>query len=473
MNGLVTPDRRIRLASEAAQAAASPELEAVFLGHATAANFAAAGAPRAAAAALGFTPADGDQSLTGLPLAFTDPGTFAAVFPNDESWLAGAVNDYFAAGGQRAWVVRVPVDPDSPLDAYFGAGPSVSSYAPQSAIGIAAQVFMAGLLLLPDLEHACLASSSPPPSMPPPPPIQSVFRPLDDFLEPPPPSGSSSAPQAPVAPFDVLSRVSAALGRLRQDMMCLFTLPLGADDTLSQAAIVKRAQIYLRGVNAATGDAAPVNPGKRILGGTDLPQVQTFAPLTADAAGNMKTPVGIIAGLLSAVAETDGVWRSVAGRTLPLGVTPLRRIESNAVAELRAAGIVVLRFIQNGTFLDDDIMACQQNLPGSALRRSAGWQRLMGWLVRNLTSFGERLVFENLNDDARVDLVLMGLFQQLFQRGALSGGQVTDAVQIIHRPQQEPNQYVCWIKINAAVAVETIRLQFIDGSLTTTLGAAT
>jgi hypothetical protein len=97
----------------------------------------------------------------------------------------------------------------------------------------------------------------------------------------------------------------------------------------------------------------------------------------------------------------------------------------------------------------------------------------MGWLVRNLTSFGERLVFENLNDDARVDLVLMGLFQQLFQRGALSGGQVTDAVQIIHRPQQEPNQYVCWIKINAAVAVETIRLQFIDGSLTTTLGAAT
>jgi hypothetical protein len=388
--------------------------------------------------------------------------------------LARAVKDYFAAGGLRAWVVRVAVDPGAPLNAYFRAIPPVLVNEPQNPVAIAAQVPSAGLLLLPDLEYACLAAAGPPPTLPSTPPVQAVFRPIGDFVEPKASSATSqsraalTAP-APIAPFDVLSRVSAFL---RPDMMCLFALPVGADPTLSQLALAKRTMTYVHGPNPAGALTPTTGPSATSVFGPDLPQVQALAPLVFDASGNVATPSGLVAGLLSASAQTNGVWRSVAGRTLPLGVTPLRRIESNALAQLRNSGIVVLRFVQGGTILDDDTMACWQNRPGSALRRAAAGRRLMGWLIRSLKSFGEQLVFENVFDDGRVELVLTSLFAELFQRGALMGGQVSDAVRITRRELDMRNAYAFDIAVATAVAVETIRLQFIDGALTTTLGAA-
>lgn len=475
MNALVSPDHRIRLCAHARVAPIAPELEAVFVGQAAASPaFGAAQAALKAAAALGFYPAAGDTSLNGLPLAFTDIGSFFAAFPDDDSWLARAVRDYFAAGGLRAWVVRVAVDLGAPLDAYFRARPPVLANEPQNAIAIAAQVPSAGLLLLPDLEYACLAAAAPRPALPSTPPVQAVFRPIADFVEL---KASSAAGQSqaapttstPIAPFDVLSRVPALL---RPDMICLFALPVGADPTLSQLGLAKRAMTYVHGPNP-TGVLTPATgSGATSAFGPDLPQVQALAPLVFDASGKIATPSGIVAGLLCASAQTDGVWRSVAGRTLPLGVTPLRPIESNALAQLRNSGIVVLRFVQGGTILDDDTMACWQNRAGSALRRAAGGRRLMGWLIRSLKSFGEQLVFENVFDDGRVELVLTSLFAELFKRGALAGGQVSDAVRITRRDLEMRNAYGFDIAVATAVAVETIRLQFIDGTLTTTLGAA-
>ncbi|MBV8105646.1 MAG: hypothetical protein JO223_13670 [Hyphomicrobiales bacterium] len=466
MNALVSPDHRIRLIGAASVAPIAPELEAVFVGEAAASPaFGAAASAVVAAAALGFSPAEGDTSLNGLPLAFTDVGSFVAAFPDDDSWLARAVRDYFAAGGLRAWVVRVAVDQAAPLDAYVSASPPVLATQPLSAIAIAAQAPSAGLLVLPDLEQACLAAAAPAPPLPStPPPDMSVFRPAKDFVDPTPSSAATKlqaaqAPTAPIAPFDVLKRVSAALAVLRPDMIGLFALPVGADPTLSQPALAKRAVAYVHG-------AVAPNPA------TDLPHVQALAPLVMDASGEIATPSGLVAGLLCAAAQTDGVWRSVAGRSLPLGVTPVRPIESNALAELRKSGIVALRFVQGGTILDDDIMACWQNFPGSAQRRAAGGRRLIGWLIRNLQSFGEQLVFENVLDDGRVELVLTSLFAELFKRGALAGGQVSDAVRITRRELHVPNAYAFDIAVATVSAVETIRLQFLDGVLTSTSGAA-
>jgi hypothetical protein len=464
MNALVSPDHRVRLLGEARVAPAALELEAVFVGEAAAsAAFGAAASALAGAAALGFLPAEGDTSLNGLPLAFSDIGSFVAAFPGDDSWLARAVRDYFAAGGLRAWVVRV--DDRASLDAYVGAGPPVLATQPLNAIAIAAQAPSAGLLVLPDLEQACLVAAVPVPALPStPPPDLAVFRPVKDFVEPPAPSAATQsqvaqAATAPIAPFDILKRVSAALAILRPDMICLFALPVGADPTLSQPALAKRAVAYVHG--AVAPDPA-----------TDLPQIQALAPLVTDASGEIATPSGLVAGLLCATAQTDGVWRFVAGRSLPLGVTPLRRIESNALAELRKSGIVALSFVQGGTILDDDIMACWQNFPGSAQRRAAGGRRLIGWLIRSLQTFGEQLAFENVLDDGRVELVLMSLFAELFKRGALAGGQVSDAVRITRRELDMRNAYAFDIAVQTASAVETIRLQFLDGALTTTLGAA-
>ena len=461
MNALVSPDHRIRLLAQPAKAAIAPELEAVFVGQAAATPaFVSAAAALAAAAALGFVPADDDTTLNNLPLAFTDIGSFVTAFPGDDSWLARAVRDYFAAGGLRAWVVRVAMDAAAPLDAYVSTSPSILATEPQNGIAIAAQIPDAGLLVLPDLEYFCLAATLPPPAPPPAPPVAAVFRPISDFIATPSAPAAQPTPATTIRPLDVLARVSAALAVLRPDMLCLFALPVGADPTQSQPVLAKRAIAYVHG---------PAGPN---AAATDMPQIQALAPLVQDVSGDIATPSGVVAGLLCAVAQSDGVWRSIAGRALPLGVTPLRRIESSALALLRSSGIAVLRFTQGGTILDDDILACQQHLPGAALRRAAPGRRLIGWLVRNLQQFGEQLIFENELDDGRVELVLTSLFAELFKRGALAGGQVSDAVRITRRDLGKRNTYAFDIAVATVVAVETIRLQFLDGALTTTLGAA-
>ncbi len=462
MKTLVSPDHRIRLSAQSAVAAIAPELEAVFVGQSAATPaFNSAAAALAAAAALGFSPAADDTSLNNLPLAFTDIGSFVAAFPADDTWLARAVRDYFAAGGRRAWVVRVAPGPAAPLDAYVSASPPILAPEPQSGLAIAAQIPSAGLLVLPDLEYFCLAATLPPPALPPAPSVAPVFRPLEDFIAPPPAPAAPPVPATPIAPFDVLARVSGALAVLRPDMICLFALPVGADPTQSQPMLAKRAVAYVHGSAGPSGVAV-----------NDMPQIQALAPLVRDVSGAIATPSGVVAGLLCAIAQSDGVWRSIAGHLLPLGVTPLRRIESNALALLRRSGIAVLRFVQGGTILDDDILACQDGTFGAAQRRAAGGRRLIGWLIRSLQRFGEQLVFENVLDDGRVELVLTSLFAELFKRGALAGGQVSDAVRITRRAVDRRNAYAFDIAVATGIAVETIRLQFLDGALTTTLGAA-
>jgi hypothetical protein len=311
--------------------------------------------------------------------------------------------------------------------------------------------------VLPDLEYLCLAASLPSLSrLPVSPPDPPVFRPARDFVTPQqpvvptPPSGAAT-----LSPYAVLTRVSAALAS-RPDMLCLFALPIGADQTQSLPALVQRADVYLHGNG---------------LAGQDLPQVQAFAPLLHDAAGQIATPSGLIAGFLAEVAATDGVWRSIAGRVLPLGTTPLRRIDSNALDRLRAMGVAPLRFASGGTMLDDDILAVRRDPPANAPRRAAGTRRLVGWLLRGLQSFGEQLVFENVLNDGRVELVLTDLFDTLFKRGALNGRQIDEAVNITRR-NPAPNAVEFDIGVNMAVAVETIRLRFLDGSVSTTLAAA-
>ncbi len=170
---LVSPDRRISL-SDLQPVATAPALEAVFVGAAFAnAQPAAAVEARAAATALGF---GNDPAMTGRPLAFASAAAFLAAFPGDDSWLSLAVQDYFAAGGQRAWVVRVEFDPTRPFDAYVSP-PAIAPSLPKTGVNIALQVPSAGLLVLPDLEYACLAGSLPPPQVPTAPPAPRVFRP--------------------------------------------------------------------------------------------------------------------------------------------------------------------------------------------------------------------------------------------------------------------------------------------------------
>jgi hypothetical protein len=134
-------------------------------------------------------------------------------------------------------------------------------------------------------------------------------------------------------------------------------------------------------------------------------------------------------------------------------------------------GVAPLRFAGAGTMLDDDILAVRRDPPSNASRRAAGVRRLMGWLLRNLERLGEQLVFENVLNDGRVELILSDLFDALRQRGALNGRQLDEAVTIT-RSNPAPNAVRFDIGINMSVPVETIALSFLDGSVTATLGAA-
>jgi hypothetical protein len=447
---LISPDRRVRLSNQAS-VTVTPELEAVFVGAAAdGPAFGQAATALAAAAQLGFVPAAGDVSLNDLPLAFASAAEFAAAFPGDDGWLARAVDDYFAAGGLRAWVVRTAVDDAAPIDAFLPPTPPIIPTAAPTGVAVALQIPSAGLLLLPHLEYLCLAGAEPPPPVPP--PIAPGFRPITDFVAPPRPPVALPPVLVAVDPRDVLARVSAMLAVLRPDMLCLFALPVGADQTQTAAVMVRRADAYLHG-------AVPPGP--------DRPFVQAFAPLLRDPSGEIVSPSGLIAGVLAAAAQSDGVWRSIAGRTLPSLATPLRKVESAALDSLRRSGITALRFAPGGTVLDDDILGCR-DIAGAAPARSGGARRLMGWLLRNLQSFGEQLVFENVLDDGRVELALTSLFATLLKRGALSGRQVTDAVTITRRDAGQSNAVAFDIGLAIAVAVETIRLSFMDGTVTTT-----
>jgi hypothetical protein len=258
----------------------------------------------------------------------------------------------------------------------------------------------------------------------------------------------------PVTPNQVLTRANAALQSRRPDMLCLFALPVGADASVSTTTLLQRATGYLYGDGT----------------GADLPQVQAFAPLVRGGDGILASPSGMIAGVLAASAQNDGVWRSIAGRLLPLDYAPLRRIESAALDRMRRSGIATLRYARNGIALDDDILAVK-SAPSNTVRGAAGTRRLMGWLLRNLRRFGEQLVFENVLDGGLVELILADLFNALLQRGALNGRQVTDAVRI--RPRKAVDEAVQFeIEVNTAFALETIQLRFLDGELTTWLGAA-
>jgi hypothetical protein len=488
----------------------------------------------AAAFQLGFAlPPDG--SLNGLPLAFSNTAAFAAAFPGDTSWLAHAVKDYFNAGGLRAWVVRIDSGTTPLLDAIAVGGVGIAMQVPAAGLVLVPDLEALCLAsvppppplpapppLAPAFRPFAGAVSPPSPAV-----SNTLSAPAGLAATAIAPSGLTlswtaptntgdaevggytvyrdgrivgtvngattrygdsglnsntsygytvvafdtslpdalvSAPSAPLAvstanlvtPNEVLTRVSAILAAQRPDMLCLFALPVGADASQSMPKLVTRALDYVGGVSATT---------------PNFPQVQAFAPLLRDAAtGSISSPSGLIAGTLAASAESDGVWRSITGRVLPLGAMPLRRIESNALQQLRAGGVAVLRAAAGGAVLDDDILACV-DVPGSATRRSAGGRRLMGWLLRNLQSFGEQLVFENVLDDGRVELILYDLFAALLKRGALNGVQVTDAVKISRTTSAE-GELRFDIAVAIALAIERIQLRFVDGELTTVLGAA-
>src|SRR5271165_3819931 len=157
---LALADRRVALV--AAPAAAAPAaLEVAFVGCCP--NGRDDAAASEAVARLGLQPAPGwfDQPVpvdgwhAFLSLFGADPGdppSEADSLPGAAFWLPDAVADFFAAGGRRAWIVRVP--PAQGEDAYVPPGQDVPGVgAPARGVVAACAGPPVGLMILPNLER--------------------------------------------------------------------------------------------------------------------------------------------------------------------------------------------------------------------------------------------------------------------------------------------------------------------------------
>ena len=460
---LALADRRISLADALPLPPAAAALEVVFVGCCPMGRLDARA--QRAVSELGFTPtAEGfDQ-----PVRIDDWGTFRALFgaapvpatgdplPGQSMWLPQAVADFFAAGGRRAWIIRTAANAD--LSAYVPDDAAIPGFgaAPRGIVA-AATIPAAGLVVLPDLERLAAVPEVVTPLPPPLPPIAPEFRPVG---APPPgrpvPSAAGGIAAGVPAIFlaDLLGRICRTLARLRPDMQCLFSLPVGLDQTASPHVLADTAIRLLYGT--------PDNIA-------DRPGLQVLAPLLRDDTGAVMTPSGMVAGAIAAAAERTGPWQSIGGQLLPGARAPLRQIGEEVAASLAAQGVGILQRDPAGIVLNDEVLA----MPRTPSARAAGTQRFVGWLVRELRQFGEQLVFEmGLANDGRVGLALNGFFATLFARGALRGRRLADAVSI--QQAAVPDSGIAYeIGFAPAFAVETIRLRFVQTTSGTTVQAVT
>jgi hypothetical protein len=243
--------------------------------------------------------------------------------------------------------------------------------------------------------------------------------------------------------------VNATLARKRPDVTAILTLPLGPQVLEPLPSLERRALTLLYGQAS-----------------NDLAQLQPLAPLVTDLTGGVGTPSGLIAGALAREAELTGPWRSIAGRLLPSAYTPMRRIGEESVPMLSDGGIGVLQQRPGGLALQEELLAVRSSRSAAA----APTRRFIGWLLRQLESFGRDLVFENGLGDGRVERALSGFFGALFQRGALAGRRLSSAFAVSQLPSPE-NEAVFQIGFAPAYALDRIMLRFVqtkDGAVQVT-----
>lgn len=423
--------------------------------------------------------AAGDADLLALhhlPLALDSHAQFLDLFPDAgraatgpgapvgaAPWLPLAVEDFFAAGGERLWLVRVPESEgrDGLLPAHPG-----DPARPETLRGldVALNVPELGLVALPDLERLQLPAGLDPLPDFTPAPAQARFVPVDELARadavPTPPSPSPRSPSWPLA--EVVRRLCSRFEAWRPDVQALLTLPLAATTD-----------------GGAQPDAAAL-AWLAALDGEELRRAQRLQPLYPYLRGRraaLASATGLVAGTIAATAFRDGPWRSVAGRDLGGDALPWPVQTPRSAAQLRRSpGVGVLLARDGRVVLDDerlpgglpDTRAEQPGLPQPPARtayyRSAEVLRFINWLLRRLDALGQRLVFVSDPDDPRPALLLEDFFARLHALGALRGARFEDAC-TIRRISASDAALAFEIGIVPAVPVDAITLTLapVDG----------
>ena len=380
---------------------------------------------------------------------------YASLLAGQGAWLAQAVDDFFANGGEKLWVVRVPEE-----EGQRGFLPADDSLLHAEALrGIATVLAIpsVAVLALPDLERLQIPARLPDFSR------VRLDNPDPCFL----PCGETLSdghrerrnpgeiPHAPdPAPLESLLReILAFVARNRPDVQCLLTLPLAYSGELDSPVADPAALKTL----AAIRDHGS---------GSLLRHGQFLFPYLRGPRFALRSPVGVVAGQQSAVARQAGPWRSMAARPLTTDALPYPRLCVAETLRLRdEPGIWVLQYRSGRVSLDDERLvvpalppADSANSPGPGRFdpfRSAEAMRFLGYLRRQLQRLGEQLVFRADHRDPRPRLLLDQFFRSLHAQGALRGRLPEDAYRVT---ESQPGEGMMLFEIMVAPALPIDRL---------------
>ncbi|MDY6919732.1 MAG: hypothetical protein SV765_05910 [Pseudomonadota bacterium] len=422
------------------------------------------------------TASSGEQQLHHLPIPLQSRAEFHDIFPaagttdteyvsllaGRRAWLPRAVDDFFANGGEKLWLVAIP---ESEGLSGFLPAPNTLLHEPASLRGVAtvAAIPEVGSLALPDLERlqvpARLADVPRVRLDNPSPRFLPCGTVIDDDHRERRNSGEMELSQMPdPAPFNqLLQGILPFLSEHRPDLQILLTLPLAYAAELDTPAPDPAALQTLRDIR--DGDS-----------GHRLRQMQFVFPYLRGADYALHSPVGIISGRQSARAQQQGPWRSVAGQPLQTDGLPYPAQSVAATVALRNdPGIGILRARQGRVTLDDERLVMpalhpQDYAHSNDLSRFDGFRaaeimRLLGYLQRQLRALGEQLLFTVDYRDPRPRLLLERFFRHLQQQGALRGATAEEAFHIEEIRSRE-GQMIYEIRIAPAFPIDQLRLTF-------------
>lgn len=400
-----------------------------------------------------------------FPQARTQGTQYQSTLAGKQAWLPKAVDDFFANGGEKLWVVQIPE------------GTGVTGFLPphNSALhdtenlqGLFTVLVLSavGIVAMPDLERIQIAQNLPDiPRMR----LSSVpqFLPcgrrLDDDHRERRGSAEMVGEQSPFEFLRLLRRLLDYVNRHRSDMQCLITLPLTYSHSLQSPRIDDASLDML--------NESRTQPGAYLLR-----QAQLLFPYLRSSQYSLYSPTGVIAGALARSARSRGIWRSIAWQPLITDGHPYPAVNQVQKLQLREdPGIGVLQQRQGRVQLDDErimVPAFHRNDYNAGdwserlkSLRSAEVVRFIGFLKRQLQELGETLIFSVDYRDPRPRLLLEKLFNKLFEQGALRGARPEQAYSI---RQSHPQEGVISIDIEIAPAypIDKIALTFVnrDGS---------
>lgn len=407
-----------------------------------------------------------------FPDAATAPCQYESLLAGNRAWLAQAVDDFFANGGEKLWVVRIP---ESEGQAGFLPAANTVLHDIGTLRGLAAVLVIPALavIAMPDLERLQV-----PPRLPDVPRVR-LDNPNPAFL----PCGTETdddhrerrcrryPKEIPDMPDprpleEILRGVLQFIARHRPDVQCLFTLPLAYSGELDSPV-------------ADQGGLARIAAIRDGGSGHLLRHMQFLFPYLRGPRFALRSPVGLVAGKQAAVARAKGPWHSMAAHPLLTEALPYPRLsvaERLALREEPGVGVLHIRSGFAGQVqlsLDDERLVVPALPPADYADtqdrhrfdgfRAAEVMRFLGFIRRQLQALGEQLVFKVDYRDPRPRLLLEQFFRRLYNRGALRGKLPEDAFSIREsQPQEGAIRFD--IEIAPAFPVDRIFLTFINRS---------